>query len=170
MSVMKYKDASGNWVEATSFNQVVGVANTQEWKEIEVTKDSSGNYDCSAAGIDLLATENWILCAAGANVNDSNNQSFHAVASGKSQAVFVTPIIARLKGEDMTNQHNRIGIYTLNVDAYGYKGFGSDMFVHKAYAIAMESGVNTSQNFRVYDTYIRTDNTWDADAKLIYLA
>lgn len=170
MSVLKYKDASGNWVEATSFNQVVGVANTQEWKEIEVTKDSSSNYDCSAAGIDLLETDNWILCASGANVNDSNNQSFHAVASGKSQAVFVTPIVAKLKGEDMTDSFTRIGVYTLNVDAYGYKGFGSDMFVHKNYAVAMKSGVNTSGNFKVYSDYISTDNTWDSTAKLIYLA
>jgi hypothetical protein len=140
MSVLKYKDASGKWVEATSFNQVVGVANVQEWKEIEVYADTYGEFDCSAAGIDLLESENWILCASGVGVNDSNNSSFHAVAANNPQALFISPIIAKLKGEDMSDSFKRIGVYTLAVDGYGYKGFGYSYYLlfdsNKIFAVA----------------------------------
>ena len=169
MSVLKYKDSQGNWVSADFFNQVISVENSQEWKEIEVFADTSGEFDCSAAGIDLLDTENWVLCASGINVNDSNNNSFHAVASNKPQGLFITPIIARLKGEDMSNNFKRIGVYTLAIDGYGYKGFGSDMFVHKAYATAMERGTSSANNYKVYSTYITTPGTLTSSAKLIFL-
>lgn len=169
MSILKYKDSQGNWVSADFFNQVISVENSQEWKEIEVFADANGEFDCSAAGIDLLDTENWVLCASGINVNDSNNSSFHAVAANKPQALFITPIIARLKGADMSDVWQRIGVYTLNVDAYGYKGFGSDMFVHKANAPAMEPGVTSVQTYRVYSTYIITPGTLQGSAKLIFL-
>lgn len=170
MSVLKYKDASGKWVEATSFNQVVGVANVQEWKEIEVYADARGEFDCSAAGIDLLESENWILCASGVGVNDSNNNSFHAVAANNPQALFISPIIAKLKGEDMSDSFRRIGVYTLAVDGYGYKGFGSDLFVHKNYAVAMRNGVSTNQDYKVYSNSITTNGSLVSTAKLIYLA
>lgn len=169
MSVLKYKDASGKWVEATSFNQVVGVANVQEWKEIEVTA-TNGEFDCSAAGIDLLESENWILCASGVGVNDSNNNSFHAVAANNPQALFISPIIAKLKGEDMSDSFKRIGVYTLAVDGYGYKGFGSDLFVHKNYAVAMRNGVSTNKDYKVYSNSITTNGSLVSTAKLIYLA
>lgn len=169
MSILKYKDASGKWVEATSFNQVVGVANVQEWKEIEVTA-TNGEFDCSAAGIDLLESENWILCASGVGVNDSNNSSFHAVAANNPQALFISPIIAKLKGEDMSDSFKRIGVYTLAVDGYGYKGFGSDLFVHKNYAVAMRNGVSTNQDYKVYSNSITTNRSLVSTAKLIYLA
>jgi hypothetical protein len=170
MSVLKYKDASGKWVEATSFNQVVGVANVQEWKEIEVYADTYGEFDCSAAGIDLLESENWILCASGVGVNDSNNSSFHAVAANNPQALFISPIIAKLKGEDMSDSFKRIGVYTLAVDGYGYKGFGSDLFVHKNYAVAMRNGVSTNKDYKVYSNSITTNGSLVSTAKLIYLA
>ena len=169
MSVLKYKDASGNWVEATSFNQVVGVADVQEWKEIEVTA-TNGEFDCSAADIDLRESENWILCASGIGVNDSNNRGFHAVAANNPQALFISPIIAKLKGEDMSDSFKRIGVYTLAVDGYGYKGFGSDLFVHKNYAVAMRSGVSTNKDYKVYSNSITTNGSLVSTAKLIYWA
>lgn len=174
MGVLKYKNSQGNWEEVIDISQIITIEVDKPvvngvWKEIEVTADSSGDFDCSGAGINLLESENWIFCGSGIGVNDTNNSSFHAVAANKPQAVFISPFIARLKGEDMSSDFKRIGIYTLNVDAYGYKGFGSDLFVHKNYAVAMEQGTNTASQFRVYSNSIYTDNSWSTTGKLIYL-
>jgi hypothetical protein len=97
------------------------------------------------------------------------------VADSKPQGIFITPIIARLKGADMSNNAERIGIYTLRIDGYGYgqdsyeEWIGSALFQSQGNAVAMEQGTNTDRDFRVYSNYIRTDGTWTSTAKLIYL-
>lgn len=176
MSVLKYKNAQGVWEEVTDINQIITIEVDKPvvngaWKEIEVTA-VDGIFDCSAANIDLLESENWMLC--GGKVH-AYTGSFHAVADSKPQGIFVTPIVARLQGSNMNNDFERIGVYTLKVDGYGYgqdtlnPWMGSDFYERQGYAVAMEQGTSTSQAFRVYSNKIHTDGTWTSTAKLIYL-
>lgn len=177
MSVLKYKNAQGVWEEVTDINQIITVEVDKPvvngaWKEIEVTMVDN-EFDCSAANIDLLDSDNWILCGAKPHAYEG---SFYPVADSKPQGIFITPIIARLKGADMSNNAERIGIYTLRIDGYGYgqdsygEGWiGSALFKAQGNAVAMEQGTHTDGDFRVYSNYIRTDGTWTSTAKLIYL-
>lgn len=171
MSVLKYKDANGNWQKASAINQVITVEVEKPvvngvWKEIEVT-EVDGEFDCSAANIDLLVSENWFLC--GGKVGAYSTNGFHAVAADKSQAVIITPVIARLQGADMRDNFERIGLYALKVDGYGYRGFGSDLFLSLGTVAAMEPGTSSSGKYKVYSNSVKTDGSWTTTAKLIYL-
>lgn len=171
MSVLKYKNSQGVWEEVTDINQIITIEVEKPvvngvWKEIEVT-EVDGEFDCSAANIDLLVSENWFLC--GGKVGAYSTNGFHAVAADKPQAVIITPVIARLKGADMRNNFERIGLYALKVDGYGYIGFGSDLFLSLGTVAAMEPGTSSSGNYKVYSNSVKTDGSWTTTAKLIYL-
>lgn len=182
MSALKYKDTDGTWKEVTSLNQVVTIAKKEEvvvtdmsnleWREIEVpvyaSKNLPGAYYvvCSAANINLREHDNWILCASSKNIDSYYKNLYPA----DSKPLIVSPIIAKLKGENATNPFKRVGIYTYDVSRLGFGGFGSDFYVEAGYAVTMDEGVNTLSYNRVHDTQIFIDATLDSTAKLIYLA
>lgn len=175
MSALKYKDTDGTWKEVTSLNQVVTVEkevivtdmSNLEWKEIEVPVTAGYQYqiiNCSAANIDLLSNKNWVLYVSSKEI-DSWYDSYYPVASGTSKPIIISPYIANLKG------NREAGIYTLDVDGYGFGGFGTDFYVYRTYAPMMNPGVNTASLTQVHSNYIMfEDCKLDATAKLIYLA
>lgn len=179
MAIIKTKNSNGEWVDVASADLIEIIMPTnpsgdKEWREIEVTGDEDGIFDCSSAGINLLETEDWIFFGNG-NGSDFGSYSFYAVAAGSSIPFVISPIIARLKGEDMSSNFKRIGLYTFPGGGYGFgSGLGSDFLTHRNYVTAMGSGTSTSNYLRVYSDYLYLKNssnqTFNSVAKLIYLA
>jgi hypothetical protein len=171
MGVLQYKDSSGNWVEIAAINQVIEAEGNKVWKEIEVPVISSQSnfqeFDCSAADINLLESDNWMLVCSTSEYGTP--YGFYGVAS-KLQPIIITPIFARLQGEDMDNNFSRVGIYRPKLNgSTGYEYFGSEAYNRIDYAVSMNTGVSTQKSYRIYKDIIYTPATYENTAKLIYL-
>lgn len=176
MSVLKYKNGAGEWIAVAAVDQVIEVEADKEWKEIEVTADTytSGygdmwEFDCAAAGINLLEDENWMLVCQ--RPKHSGFDSTYPVDSSPMEPVIITPIYARLQGEDMSQYSlNRIGIYIHNANSYGFTGYGAALYQNIGYSRPMTSGVSITGTQRTYNTSVCVPQTnYEQKAKLIYL-
>lgn len=169
MAVLKAKTNAGQWIELAMINHVIEVAPDMEWKELTVTGKKVGDvycYDFTAADIDLLESDNWILCTT--TTEYGGPAGFYIYIT--EQPLFVTPILAKLQNEDMSNSWDRCGSYTMNVSRDGFVGSGSAMFTRRKDVVSMYTGVHTSNVERVYSHCVDLLHAYASNkATLIYL-